>query len=676
MLADAPPVRAPLSVAVIGCGPGGLSLLERLCANAPDLLADRPLHIHVVDPHPPGAGRIWRHEQSRLLWTNTFASEITVFPDETSTFAGPVRPGPSLWEWGRDRAAEAREGRLSPELAPFAGELARLTPWWFASRPLLAAYLAWAFRTLAQDAPAHVHVAVHPTRAVDVTDVPGGGHRQRVELADGSEISVDAVVLTQGHADMTPGPDERRLSAHATAHDLLFVPCANEQNHLALRPGEPVIARGVGLAFVDLMVQVTSGRGGRFERDADGTLQYRASGSEPVLLAASRRGVPYRSKIGYRLTDAHNPAAPHDPTDAHDLGAARTAPRFLTVDTLRRLMPRPTQGWELERDVRPLVDLDMAWAHYERLFTAHRERTTMEWDTFADEFLLLVGDFVDRGGWSPRPSTRILAALVAKAVPNSSDRFDPALLDRPLAGRGFADADALQHAVRGHIAVDIARRADPRFSPDLAAQQALGAAYGVIGRLATAGDLSERSRRDELPRFHGFFSYLASGPPRPRLEEMLALSRAGVIRFLGEDVSITATEAGFTAQSRSLPGAVHTRALVEARLPTPSPSRSRDPLVRALYARGEISDEVLAGLPSGRVRTLPGEQRLVAADGTAHPARFAVGPGVAGGVTVHGFARPRYDAQVFLVHDALARTVLASLARRGGTSAGSVPVAV
>lgn len=109
-MADAPRARAPLSLAVIGCGPGGTSLLERLCANAPALLADRQLHVHVVDPHPPGAGRIWRREQSSLLWTNSFASDITVFTDETSTCAGPVRPGPTLWEWGRDRAAEAREG--------------------------------------------------------------------------------------------------------------------------------------------------------------------------------------------------------------------------------------------------------------------------------------------------------------------------------------------------------------------------------------------------------------------------------------------------------------------------------------------------------------------------------------------------------------------------------------
>ncbi|WTW94954.1 FAD/NAD(P)-binding protein [Streptomycetaceae bacterium NBC_01309] len=660
-MADAPRARAPLSLAVIGCGPGGTSLLERLCANAPALLADRQLHVHVVDPHPPGAGRIWRREQSSLLWTNSFASDITVFTDETSTCAGPVRPGPTLWEWGRDRAAEAREGQLTPELAPFAEELAQLTPRWFASRPLLSAYLAWAFRRTVAGAPPNVRVVVHRTRAVDVVDLPGNGHRQRVELADGTQVAVDAVVLTQGHVDVGPEPEERRLSAHAAAHDLAFVPCGNEQDTSALRPGEPVVARGMGLAFVDLLVRVTSGRGGRFVRDPDGVLHYRASGREPVLLAASRRGVPYRSKIGYRFADGH-PAA---------------APRFLTAETLRRLPRRSGAGWELERDIRPLVDLDMAWAHYHRLFTAHRDRTTADWDAFADEFARAAADFIGCStGPCVLPPIRAASSLVARTVPDPADRFDPALLDRPLAGRRFADSAALDDAVRAHVAADIARRADARFSPDLAAQQALGAAYGTIGRLAAAGELSERSRREEMPGFHGFFSYLSSGPPRLRLEELLALSRAGLVRFLGEDVVVTADEDGFSAQGPSAATPVRTRALIESRLPLPSPARAHDPLLRALYARGEVADELLAGRPSGRLRTLPGEQRLVAADGAAHPSRFAVGPGVAGGVTVHGFAKPRSDAQAFLVHDALARTVLASLARRGEASTDSVRVAV
>ena len=50
---------------------------------------------------------------------------------------------------------------------------------------------------------------------------------------------------------------------------------------------------------------------------------------------------------------------------------------------------------------------------------------------------------------------------------------------------------------------------------------------------------SARSRAVGLPvTWHTFFSYVASGPPAHRLEELLALSHAGVVRFLGPEVEV------------------------------------------------------------------------------------------------------------------------------------------
>lgn len=69
---DPAPVLAPtpaltpasVSVAVVGAGPRGTSVLERLCASAPDLLPPGTrLTVHVVDPAPPGPGRVWRSAQ-------------------------------------------------------------------------------------------------------------------------------------------------------------------------------------------------------------------------------------------------------------------------------------------------------------------------------------------------------------------------------------------------------------------------------------------------------------------------------------------------------------------------------------------------------------------------------------------------------------------------------------
>ena len=57
----------PAVLAIVGAGPRGISVLERVAANAPALMGDRPVRIHLIDPYPPGPGRVWRFEQSALL---------------------------------------------------------------------------------------------------------------------------------------------------------------------------------------------------------------------------------------------------------------------------------------------------------------------------------------------------------------------------------------------------------------------------------------------------------------------------------------------------------------------------------------------------------------------------------------------------------------------------------
>ena len=61
-----------------------------------------------MDSSPPGAGRVWRTDQSRNPLMNTVATQVTVFTDHTVVMRGPVRPGPSLADWaGRLRGTAA-----------------------------------------------------------------------------------------------------------------------------------------------------------------------------------------------------------------------------------------------------------------------------------------------------------------------------------------------------------------------------------------------------------------------------------------------------------------------------------------------------------------------------------------------------------------------------------------
>ncbi|MCZ0206763.1 FAD/NAD(P)-binding protein [Streptomyces sp. UMAF16] len=567
---------------IVGAGPRGTGVLERLAANAPALYAGEGLDIHLVDPHPPGGGRIWRQEQSPLLWMNSHAEDVTMFTDDTVAMDGPVRPGPTLHEWA------GLDGRVFPD------------------RRLQGQYLRWVYEQARAALPPNVTVHHHPRRALRISGPREG--RQQVWL-DGRPhpLPADLVILALGHLDAEPDDEQAALAAYARRHGLVHLPpdFTADSDLSALRPGEPVLVRGFGLAFVDLMVLLTEGRGGRYEGET-----YLPSGREPVLYVGSRRGVPYHSKIGYDLAGDRPPL-----------------PRFFGPAEVDALLARPG-GPDFRRDVWPLVEKELGFAHYHRLFTVHPGRTAMAWPDFEEKYATADG-----------PAE--LRALVAAAVPDPADRLDLAALDHPLEGVRYASHDAFQDGLRDYIEADLRRRHDPAHSPDLAVFLGLLSVYGQLVRLGDIG-----------PWWHGFFSYLASGPPGPRLRQMLALSRAGLLRFVGADMTVTAEDGVFRAASPTVPGfSVTARALVEARLPDPAVGRTRDGLLRALRADGA------AETPDGLLRTDPGDGRILDTAGRPHPRRFALGPYT--DVRAPGaFTRPRTGGPAFRQNDATARAAL------------------
>ncbi|WP_330303510.1 MULTISPECIES: FAD/NAD(P)-binding protein [unclassified Streptomyces] len=578
------------SLVIVGAGPRGTGLLERIAANAPEMYGDwgtqglEGFDIHLVDPCPPGAGRVWREEQSPLLWMNSEAQDVTMFTDETVDMAGPVLEGPTLHEWAR------LDGRT------------------FADRPRQGAYLRWVYERAVAALPPGIRVQHHPRRALRVGGPREG--RQQVWLEGlPRPLHADLVVLTLGHLDAELDDEQRELAAYAREHGLVHLPpdFTADSDLSALKPGEPVLVRGFGLAFVDLMVLLTEGRGGRYE---DGV--YHPSGREPILHVGSRRGVPYHSKIGYGWEGERPPL-----------------PRFLGPAEIDELLARPG-GFDFRRDVWPLVEKELGFAHYHRLFTAHPERTRAAWTDFEEKYA--AGDGAE------------IQALVASTVPDPADRLDLAALDHPLDGVRHTSYEELQTGLRAYIEGDLKRRHQPSYSPDLAVFLGLLSVYGQLVRLGDIGSW-----------WHGFFSSLASGPPGPRLRQMLALSRAGILKFAGADMTVTAEDGVFRAGSATVPGVTtEARALVEARLPHPTVARTRDALLRDLYADGA------AATPEGLLAVDPSDGRVLDRSGTPHPRRFALGPHTDARGS-GAFTRPRTGGPAFRQNDATARAALAFL---------------
>ena len=489
---------------------------------------------------------------------------------------------------------------------------------------------------------------LHRTRAVDVDGRADGA---TVHLADGTALDVDAVLLAQGHLDASPTPAEQATAARAARHGLTYLPTAYtaDVDLSVLAPGEDVLVRGAGLAFVDLAVLLTSGRGGTFERTDDGRLRYLPSGREPVLHVGSRRGVPYRPKIGYPW------AGPPVPL------------RFFTPAAVDAAFGAARQ-LDLRADLAPLIARELGWAHYTELFRAFPERTALPWEEFAGP--------VRRGGsrraappWPPR---RCPTRPTGSTSPRSTGRW-PA--------RRFDDADELQDWVRGHVRQSLDRAADPRHSADSAVFLALLLSHGTHRR---AGDrpaadpaLGERGpgrlvdepvqlpgQRPAGPAAGGDPGAVGGrGGPLPRCRRRRRPRR-------GPPASSGPARPPCRAS-------VTARALVEARVPAPDVRATPDELVTALLARGEATERVLPDptAPEGARRTgkldVDPTLRVVTASGGVQPRLFAVGFWTAG-AQVAAFARPRTNAPFFRQNDALARRLWTGVV---GSRAAAVPVA-
>ncbi|WP_125099423.1 FAD/NAD(P)-binding protein [Leucobacter chromiireducens] len=662
--------REAVEVVCVGAGPAAVMLLERIIASHARDRAALPLHIRLVDPHRPGGGRIWRREQSPLLKLNSMLRDVAFFTDPSCQLDGPVAPGPSLAEW----VAGVRDGRFPvPEWADelLRREIAEIADDGFPTRRLNNAYLGWAVEETLRRAASTVRVSWVADTAVAVADADGarggaagaatgGGARHAVQLASGRTLLADLVIYALGHAGTDPSADTIRLAEFARAHDLTYVPPAftADVDFSEVSAGADVIVRGMGLAAIDLSVLLAEGRGGRFARRADGTLGYTPSGREPVLHFASRRGVPYRSKITSQVV-GEAVRLEYLGAEFHAAVASRSEPL------------------DFARDAWPLISAELLTGYYRELFTGHPARVTDTWEVFAPRLRAAIAE--------PEPGTRdeAIAELIRTTVPDPRDRFDLAAFDHPLRflpeelqrAAPTAAADDVHERVLAHIAEDLRLRTQPENS----ATQALFLT-GLYAFLALAEVAPDRwnahSRTRALPRrWASYFSYLASGPPGHRLEELSALAEAGVVRFLGGDVELEAdAEAGlFRAVGRAVTGVTPSGAPVSARaeaaaailidawLPEARAAVSDNPLLRQLVASGRVRELAVPDPRGGAVETTG--QIEAAPDGSlpGAPRQFALGPFVAG-LTGGAFTRPGINSLPFRVHDRCARAVLEAAA--------------
>ncbi|MFF5337827.1 FAD/NAD(P)-binding protein [Streptomyces sp. NPDC013181] len=604
-----------MEVCVVGAGPRGLSVLERLCAQERKSPRWDLLTVHVVDPDPAGAGRVWRPSQSRHLLMNTVASQVTVYTDAGVVIEGPLEEGPSLYQWAKALGPSAlMPGAGAPYDDETLAEARDLGPDTYPTRALYGQYLTWVFGQVTASAAAHTTVRVHAARAVALEEEAGtgagAGGAQTVVLEDGTRLAgLGAVVLAQGHVPVRPTGAEREFAAYAARHGLTYVAPANpaDVDLSAVAPGETVLLRGLGLNFFDYMALFTHARGGVFER-TDGRLVYRPSGREPRMYAGSRRGVPYQAR-GDNEKGAHG----------------RYHPRLLTAEFVGGLRARVRAGRPIRfgTELWPLVSKEVRTVYYETLLA--RRGAPAEVAAFAEAFLHAAEGAEEE---------RVLAA----ARVADDERWDWDTVAHPYGGRTFRDLASYRGWLRAYLDEDVRRAREGNVSgPFKAALDLLRDLRNELRLAIDHSGLDADSHREELDRWYTpLNAYLSIGPPVSRIEEMAALIDAGILDVTGPGLRVAADAhdpggPAFVGTSPDIAGLrIRVTTLIEARLPETDVRRTADPLMRRLLSTGQACTHRVPGAggtsyETGGLAVSERPYHLLDARGVPHPRRFAYG---------------------------------------------------
>ncbi|WPC17079.1 FAD/NAD(P)-binding protein [Pediococcus inopinatus] len=536
-----------MKLALIGAGPRNLMALERLLAWNRRMPV-KNLDIHLFDPAGI-AGRVWQPDQPQELIMNSLAAKITLFTDHTIEMEGPVLPGPTLFEWSQRSGNQfILEHHYQNEKA-FLNEISHLTTNSYASRGLFGIYQEWYYQQLLKDLPDSVTVTFHLERVTGIQRLTG--HTYKVNFDDTAE-TFDGISMALGEGLAQASDSEKELAQFASENNLTYLRSgyAAEQNFDKIPAKSNVLLRGLGLNFMDAMIMLTAHRGGNFQRLDDDSLIYKPSGTEPKIYAGPGRGFPYHAR-GF---------------DQKSIGETRPL-YFLSNQIVAHMIDKQEQM--SGQKFLDLIYSDVICTYYTKLVaqkytgvSAHEFEQALQKDPLSQQVL-------DDYGIS------------------QEDRFNLENLAHP---EGNAKtADDLQKVMIQYLEKDIAEaKRGNKMSPFSSAMETLRELRTNIRKVITYKLISDDDyAKYILGGFNSLNSFLAVGPPILRLEQLLALIKAGVVEILGPKLTVETNQQHFLAYSKQFSDRkVEVDGVIEARLASVDIRISTNPLIQDLLETG------------------------------------------------------------------------------------------
>jgi len=524
-------------VAIIGSGPRGLSVLERLAVLSRSVRKN--IDVYLIDKVQIGCGKIWKTNQSDSYIMNTPASEISAFSGLYKE--GKVRPGhgPSFAEWMKVNDIYHKYGEYAP-------------------RCVYGSYLNFVLNTIENNLDSHVRLV----KIKDfVSDITIHNSNYYIQLSKQS-IVVDKVVICSGHSESMPDGIFRKIQQHAEENSLNYYSGGSVLDIPLnkIRSNQTIGVIGLGLSFYDIVTELTKGRNGHYTKNKEGDLEYIKSGEEPIIYAFSRSGLPSPARGLNQKTYSYH----YDPVIFNN-----------------KLIEELQESGDLtfDRDILPYIEAEMLLIYIEKSII-------LEYGN--EEAFKFVNDCI-------KNNIRTSSQLIDKGKKWLKNIEPIKLYDlaKPFKDIKFQSYPDFENQLLDFLKNDlIEARKGNNTSPIKSALDFLRISRHLIRELVNHGRLDAKSHEEEfIGRFSPASSLLAAGPPLFRIEQLIALIKADVVKVLPPDTTIECINNGYKLTTNTRKKfTLELNTLVNAIVFPPNVERDRSPFIQNLMSKGIITN--------------------------------------------------------------------------------------
>ncbi|CAI3922095.1 FAD/NAD(P)-binding protein [Commensalibacter communis] len=473
-----------ITISIIGVGPRGINLFERIIAHC---FFDKKLHgkeitIQLFNNNSNYGMGCHDINQSENLLVNTICNQITTFPDESVLNYKFSLKGPSFYEWLQNKYKNNNEFKIDPL--------------GYYSRKELGNYLCWSFNFLYSIELQHVNFI----KIVDtVTDIQKGDDNNWILSTTDTQYLSDFVFITTGH--------DCHEYTFSNKKKMYAYPLTNIQNNVDAN--DIVAIQGIGLTTFDVIATLTEDRGGKYIKQSD-RYTYLPSGKEPKIVAFARSGLPLsaRGKSYKELREQYKA-------------------EFFTREKILALQKQNKK--DFQKDYLPLILQDMEYVYS---FTFLKNKDIIKAYNFLNDYMMYETE---------------REVIIDKYIPNKEDQFSWEKISNPLLNRSFETQEDFDKWLLNYLNEDVdnAMQGNTQ-NPIKACTDILRDIRDLIRLCVNHGNLTEESAIWFNNIFVPIMNRICVGPPVERIQQMLALVEAGILTInLGPNVQVEEKKDGF-----------------------------------------------------------------------------------------------------------------------------------